>query len=400
MANTRKLIVEVVGDTRKLDRSFKSVETRTQKLGKRLAGLGKAGAIGAGVAGTALLVKGLKDSVNAAVDAEQAQNRLAGAFKSAGADAADMAKATAAISRVSRQAALDDEDLSDSLANLTRTSGSAQKGLRGMALAADIARARNISLGAATKIVEKAFVGQFRGLKAVGVQIDKTTTTTQALQRANEKFAGSAERFSSTTAAAQQRLSVAFENLEEKIGAKLIPAMTALTIKATAVVDAVNRHWPEIEKQIDDITAVLRVATAAAGQLFNVLNRIANIKIPFSDSNIFRVIKAVTLHNPTERAVVRIAKEINKRVGDDDKAPKPKRTQRIPTAPEPPPPSNRPGTRRTQSVTLDGLGRDVVVHTQINLDGDRVATNTTRHQQKTRRRNPPQKRGPNRVSGV
>ncbi len=41
-----------------------------------------------------------------------------------------------------------------------------------------------------------------------------------------------------------------------------------------------------------------------------------------------------------------------------------------------------------------GRGGDVVVHTTFKLDGRTVAVNTTRHQQKQRRANPPQKRGP------
>jgi hypothetical protein len=42
-------------------------------------------------------------------------------------------------------------------------------------------------------------------------------------------------------------------------------------------------------------------------------------------------------------------------------------------------------------------GRPIVVesHTTINLDGHTVAKTVTRNQQKTRRRNPPQRRGPN-----
>jgi len=41
-------------------------------------------------------------------------------------------------------------------------------------------------------------------------------------------------------------------------------------------------------------------------------------------------------------------------------------------------------------------GGQFVVHTTVNLDGQKVASNTTKHQQKSRRRNPQQKRGPHR----
>jgi hypothetical protein len=44
-------------------------------------------------------------------------------------------------------------------------------------------------------------------------------------------------------------------------------------------------------------------------------------------------------------------------------------------------------------------GRPLVVHTHINIDGKRVADNTTRHQQRHRRRNPRQRRGHNAGGG-
>lgn len=51
------------------------------------------------------------------------------------------------------------------------------------------------------------------------------------------------------------------------------------------------------------------------------------------------------------------------------------------------------GTRSTAGKFVDD--RPIVIHTTVNLDGQKVATNTTRHQQRGRRRNPSQKRGPN-----
>jgi hypothetical protein len=44
--------------------------------------------------------------------------------------------------------------------------------------------------------------------------------------------------------------------------------------------------------------------------------------------------------------------------------------------------------------------RPIVVNTTVNIDGQKVATSTTKHQQKMRRRNPQQKRGPHRIGGT
>lgn len=258
----RTILVQILGDASSLEREFAKAGRASDTFGKRMGvsmkTFGKAGAVGAAVGGVALLSSQLKKSVSAAKDAEAAEARLAGAFDQAKVSAKEREQAQKAINRVSKAAALDDEDLSDVLAKLTRTTGSAKKGMEGMALAANIARARNIKLEAAAKIVEKAHVGQLRGLKAVGVEIGKNTTTTQALEKAQRTFAGSAERYGNTTAGAQEKLSVAFENLQERVGAKLLPVLAKLATWGVRFIDWSDKNWPRFSKTIKDLYAVIR----------------------------------------------------------------------------------------------------------------------------------------------
>lgn len=255
---TRRLEVIITGDTRSLERAYDRVNRKSTTLGGRFASLGKTAKLAGGAAGVYALSRGLTSSVNAALEAERAETRLRGAFESAGVSAREYAKAQERISKVSKQAALDDEDLSDALARLTRTTGSVEKGLQGMQLAANIARARGISLASATNIVEKAHVKQFRGLKTVGVQIDKNTTVTQALERAQRKFAGSAERYGSSAAGAQDKLNVAFENLQERVGAKLLPVLQRLALKLVDLIDWSDKNWPRVSKAVKDVAAKVK----------------------------------------------------------------------------------------------------------------------------------------------
>src|SRR5687768_12576904 len=172
----RKLTVQIVGDSRSLERAFAKSEKATSRFQRTSRRLGLAAGVAAG-GGVVLLAKGLTDSAKAAVESEKAQTRLRSALKGANVSYAKHGKAIQdAIDKTSKLAALDDEDLSDAFSKLVRTSGSVEDAMKGMALAADIARARNISLEAATKIVEKAHVGQLRGLKGIGVEIGKNTT--------------------------------------------------------------------------------------------------------------------------------------------------------------------------------------------------------------------------------
>lgn len=275
---SRKLIVQIIGDSSSLEKSFGRIESRSDRLNRRLKTGAKAGLAGLAVGGAAVLTKQTVNAVNAAKDAEKANFRLRNSYKQVGGTAKQFATAQKQIAKVSKEAALDDEDLSDSLAAITRTTGSTSKGLKGMALAANIARARNISLAAATKIVEKAHVRQLRGLKGIGVQIDKNTTSSQALERAQKKFAGAGAEFGQTSAAAQERLSVAFENLQETVGAKLLPVLQRLAIRLTEIIENVEKNWPRISKVIEDTVTVLRpIVNVIARQAKGIANVIAGV---------------------------------------------------------------------------------------------------------------------------
>jgi hypothetical protein len=289
LANSRKLIVEVVGDTNKLERSLKNVEGRTQKFGRKLqdnvgggllGGVGKAGVIGGAIAaGSAVALVGLKKVVAAAQEAEIAQANLDQAFRASGVSSEKFGKQVdTMIQSVSKLSAFDDEDVSQNFAALLRTTGSLAKARRDVALAANIARARSISLAAATKLVEKAENGQLRGLKGVGVEIKKNMTATEAIDAAQRKFAGSAEAYGRTAAGAQDRLNVAFENLEERIGAKLLPVLTKLTLKLIDLFDRAEKDWPAFAKAVTNAYAKAKPAIDATVALVKgIANEIAGM---------------------------------------------------------------------------------------------------------------------------
>ena len=60
-------------------------------------------------------------------------------------------------------------------------------------------------------------------------ELDKQATAMDALAKAQKVFAGSSEEFGKTAAGAHERFAVAVENLQEKIGGALLPAITDLT---------------------------------------------------------------------------------------------------------------------------------------------------------------------------
>jgi hypothetical protein len=302
VATTVARLEAILGaDTRGFDRGMDRSESRMKSVGKAAALGGLAIAAGIGV--------GLKKSADAAMEAEKAQARLNQALAGAGISQDKYgASIQANIEKTSKLAALDDEDLSDSFAKLVRATGDVTKATEGMNLAADIARSRNISLEAATKMVERASIGNAAAFSRVGIAIakssdnleaakstidswrdssgklteaedqkakklldsakalDKQATAAAAFDEAQRRFADGAKKYGETAAGAQERFGVAVENLQEKIGAKLLPVLAKLMEVALKVIESIERNWPKIMAVIgpvmEDVREIIQKVTA------------------------------------------------------------------------------------------------------------------------------------------
>ena len=278
---SRTLHVDIVGDASSLQRAFGQAEKSTSRFGSKLGALAKGALIGGAVGGVALLGKTLFDSVGAAQEAEKAQARLQAAMKSANVSYGEHGDAIEkAIEKTSRLAALDDEDLSDAFAKMVRSTGDVQKSMEGMALAADIARARNISLEAASKTVEKGLLGQTASWRKIGVEIEKGTSSTEAFEQAQKQFAGSAEAYGKTAGAAQERLGVAFENLQERLGQKLLPVVVKVGEAFVRVIEWAEKNWPKVERAIAPIVERIRSFGDEAKAMWDIVRPVLAVAIP------------------------------------------------------------------------------------------------------------------------
>jgi hypothetical protein len=274
----RKISVDIIGNSKSLERAFDKSSKSASGFGKSMAKAGKYAAIGLG-AGLAGVAVGLKKSVDAALESEKAQARLDQAFQATTATANQRADAMDSVAKVSARAALDDEDLMDTLGRLTRVTGDVTKAQQGMGIAADLARARNLSLEAATKVVEKAYLGNVGALKRIGIEIPKVTTAQDALKAGSDtataaqiraakaaddtatrqsaiaalqtQYAGAAKAYGETAAGSQERFQVAVENLQEAIGAKLLPVLTRFLTWITANMPAIERFTTQALAKID-----------------------------------------------------------------------------------------------------------------------------------------------------
>lgn len=115
----------------------------------------------------------------------------------------------------------------DALAKITAATGSPAKALSVLNVAADLARAKQISLAEAGSLLAKASVGAGRGLLDLGIKmgatIPKQATFEQILAAIQERIRGTAKAFSETLPGKMAIARAEFQALEVEIGTKLVP---------------------------------------------------------------------------------------------------------------------------------------------------------------------------------
>ena len=227
------------------------------------------GAIAAiGAASFAAVGFAIKQTVDAAAEAEAAQNDLAIALRNAG----DGSQA-ALQSSLDYSAALQRQTgISDELITATQTE-LVQYGLTGEALkiatqaTLDLSTAKKMSLSAAADQVGKAFIGETGRLKQLGIVIDESVPKADrfrmAVEQMNDKFGGAAQGQLDTYKGNVNLLKEGFGEIVESIGGLFLPMMTdvvsAMAKGSLAVADFFqNNVSPGIDK-IKDIAGNLLI---------------------------------------------------------------------------------------------------------------------------------------------
>jgi hypothetical protein len=170
--------------------------------------------------------------------AEASAARLQTAFQNAGFAVDDYQQQINQLNATGLHLGFDDEDVQDALARFVTTTKDVQQSIKDVALAEDIARGTGKSLAEATQIVNQAEAGRFRGLAQLGISLDSTATKQDYLAAAQQRYAGQADAYSQTSAAAFDRVKNSAENALEAVGGKLeglqVPIL-ALSSAATAL---------------------------------------------------------------------------------------------------------------------------------------------------------------------
>jgi hypothetical protein len=298
--------VRITSDTSGLSRGTRSAESDLNRLErtskKSLEGVHKAAHLALGVTGLGGLAFGIKDVTSEAIKAEAEQAKLARAVHNAGLKWKENRKAVEDhLDALSRTSGFMKSDLSSSLANSVRTTGDLTKAFKLSGIAMDIARTKGMDLQGAQSLVARAYNGNTRGLKSLGIlltpvttqqdklkvatqqlsdelrnshganketirlakeklqalkdeakQQDTNATRTKAIAVLEQKFQGQSSAYAKTTAGSFDRAKASLSLAEEEIGKALLPMLASAAGSVADIATKFAKHWPEIRKQIKD----------------------------------------------------------------------------------------------------------------------------------------------------
>jgi len=231
-ALTLKLLADVDNFTKNLDKADKDVATFGDKVAKfgKIAGAAFAAA---GAAAVAYAGKLAIDGVKSAIEDEAAQAKLANTLRNVTKATDDQIASTEEyILQTSLATGVADDELRPSLDRLTRATKDLDKAQQLQTLALDIAAGSGKSLQAVTESLSKAQEGNLAGLSRLGVGLDKAELKTLTFDQITAKLAGTFENQASKQADTFQgklaRLTVAFDEGKETVGAYILDAITPM----------------------------------------------------------------------------------------------------------------------------------------------------------------------------
>jgi len=229
-----------VKDISKMEKKFGDFANRTAK---------KFGI--AAIAAGAFAAKIGYDAVKAAMEDQKSQVLLANSLKNTvGATDSLIASTEKYIGAMQAEFGFADDELRPALAGLAAVTGDVGKAQTLVGVSMDIARAKTIDLGTASKLVAKAYGGNIGALKKLFPQISAATVKSKdfaaAMREISGETKGAAAAAANTFAGQMERIKLAFGEASESLGYKLIPQLKSF---ADLII---NKAIPAIQKFVDE----------------------------------------------------------------------------------------------------------------------------------------------------
>lgn len=209
----------------------------------------------AGALGTAAVINFGKASVAAALEDAEAQTVLARTLKNVtGATAGSIAAVEEYIAKTQAATGVLDDELRPAYSNLVRATKDNSDAQSLLNLALDVSTSTGKSVESVSMALAKAYMGNTTALGKLGIATKDAAGNAlsfdQIQQQLNQTFGGATAEAANTAAGQMRIAQAAFADLQEEVGAALIPALTALAEGIKPVLDAFNALPDEVQQLI------------------------------------------------------------------------------------------------------------------------------------------------------
>jgi hypothetical protein len=272
MAGSRTLKLSILADVDDLKKKLDTGANEVEGFGGKLEKFGKVAAAAfaaAAAAAAAYAGKLLVEGVQAAIEDEAAQAKLAATLKNVtGATDAQVASVEKQILQLSLANGIADDKLRPAYERLARATGDVTKSNELLKLALDISAGTGRDLESVTNALGKAYEGNTGALTRLGVGITaaeaKSLTFDEVTQQLANTFEGQAAVKANTFAGQVEQLRVRFDEAKESVGAALLPKLTEFLNLVVdklipAVQDLAKKAFDPVKKAIADNKEELKI---------------------------------------------------------------------------------------------------------------------------------------------
>jgi hypothetical protein len=249
---SRTLKLSLLADVAEFTKGIKTAGKDTESIGDQFTAFGKKAALAFAAAGAAIGAFAVESIKNAAAD-EKAQRLLALTIENTtNATAAQIAGVEKYISTTSIAIGVTDDELRPAFARLVRSTSDVEKAQKLLNLALDISSATGKPLEAVANALGKAYDGNLASLGRLGLGIDQSILKSKDFDKVfntlTDTFGGFADNEAQSTEKAFARIKIATDEVQEQIGAALLPVIQELT--AFILSDVV----PVVQSFVDGLT--------------------------------------------------------------------------------------------------------------------------------------------------
>ena len=278
-----------IAQFKRVNTELSIMEAKALKAGKALSGFEKSAVIGTralkvmSLAFAAFAAYGVKEIIVL----EKSLARLGQAMANAGVATKENLTATSALVDSYEDLGFGSEKAADAYSVLITATQDVEKSNKMLALAADLARARTMSLEDAARALARAQAGNARIFTQFGITLDNTKPKAEAVAEAmgklEQRLSGQAQAYAKTFAGQLAILNEGLGDIAEQIGMRVLPALNKF-------VAGLNNSGAWIKKNSDFVIALgIAITVALIPAVVNLTRKLALLALTILKSPIGRL---------------------------------------------------------------------------------------------------------------